>query len=389
MTVLLVHYHEIALKARNRPLFINRLVNNLRQATAGLPVRRIRKLTGRVVLELAEEGSAGAIADRVRQVCGVANCAVAFQLPLTLDALQATTEKALRGRSFQTFRVTARRAFKAFPLTSQQVNEVLGRFVLDRFPAKVDLKNPEITVFIEILPRGAYLYLEKIPGPGGLPVGVAGRVLALISGGIDSPVAAFRMMRRGCLVSFVHFHGAPFLDRRTQEKTKEIVKLLTRYQYVSRLYLIPFGEVQQEVVLNTPAPYRVLLYRRLMARIAEHLAGLEEAGALVTGESLGQVASQTLENLTVIEEAVRLPVLRPLIGMDKEEISEEAKGIGTYEISIQPDQDCCSLFVPRHPATRATVEEIGRAELTLDIDRLVKMSVERAELEVFAFPEAP
>jgi len=388
MTFLVVHYHEIALKARNRPFFVNRLVQNLKRATADLPVGRIRKLTGRVVLELGDECSAGPVADRIRQVFGVANCSVAYRSALTLDALQETAERALTGRSFQTFRVTARRAYKAFPLTSQQLNEALGTFVLGRFPTRVDLKNPELTLFIEILPTQAFLYLEKVPGPGGLPVGVAGRVLALISGGIDSPVAAYRMMRRGCLVSFLHFHGAPFLDRRTQEKVREIVRLLTRFQYTSRLTLVPFGEVQQEVVVNTPAPYRVLLYRRLMARIAEHLAGLEGAKALVTGESLGQVASQTLENLTVIEEAVRLPVLRPLIGMDKEEISAQARGIGTYEISIQPDQDCCTLFVPRHPATRATVEEIDRAELTLDIGRLVKMSVERAEYEECAFPEA-
>jgi len=388
MTFLVVHYHEIALKARNRPFFVNRLVDNLKRATADLPVGRIRKLTGRVVLELGDECSAGPVADRIRQVFGVANCSVAYRSALTLDALQETAERALTGRSFQTFRVTARRAYKAFPLTSQQLNEALGTFVLGRFPTRVDLKNPELTLFIEILPTQAFLYLEKVPGPGGLPVGVAGRVLALISGGIDSPVAAYRMMRRGCLVSFLHFHGAPFLDRRTQEKVREIVRLLTRFQYTSRLTLVPFGEVQQEVVVNAPARYRVLLYRRLMARIAEHLAGLEGAKALVTGESLGQVASQTLENLTVIEEAVRLPVLRPLIGMDKEEISAQARGIRTYEISIQPDQDCCTLFVPRHPATRATLEEIDRAELTLDIGRLVKMSVERAEYEEYAFPEA-
>jgi thiamine biosynthesis protein ThiI len=283
--------------------------------------------------------------------------------------------------------VTARRAYKTFPLTSPQLNEILGTFVLERFPARVDLKNPELTLFVDILPKEAFIYLEKVRGPGGLPVGVAGRVIALLSGGIDSPVAAYRMMRRGCQVSFVHFHGAPFLDRRTQEKTREIVKLLTRYQYTSRLYLVPFGEVQQEVVVNTPAPYRVLLYRRLMARIAEHLASLEGAKALVTGESLGQVASQTLENLTVIEEAVKLPLLRPLIGMDKEEITEQAKEIGTYEISIQPDQDCCTLFVPRHPATRATMDDIGRAEMTLDLDRLVKAGAERTDLEAFTSPE--
>ena len=389
MTVLLVHYHEIALKARNRPLFVRQLVHNLRRATADLPVRRIRNLTGRVSLELSDESSAGAVVDRVRRVFGVANCAPAFPSRLTLEALQGTVEKVLTGRSFQTFRVTARRANKAFPLTSQQLNETLGDVVRKRFPVRVDLKNPELTLFVQILPKEAFVHVEKVPGPGGLPVGVAARVVALISGGIDSPVATYRMMRRGCLVTFVHFHGAPFLDRRTQDKTREIVTLLTRFQYVSRLYMVAFGEIQQEVVVNVPAQYRVLLYRRLMARIAEHLAGLEGARALVTGESLGQVASQTLENLTVIEEAVKLPVLRPLIGMDKEEISEDAREIGTYEISIQPDQDCCTLFVPRHPATRATMEEIGRAELGLDIDRLVKMGVERAELETFAFPTVP
>ena len=387
MTVLLVHYHEIALKARNRPFFVNQLVRNLKRATADFPVRRIQKLPGRVLLELAGENAAQEVAERVRRVFGVANCCSALRCDLDLEALKDTAAKALAGRPFQTFRVTARRAYKTFPLTSPQLNEILGTFVLERFPARVDLKNPELTLFVDILPKEAFIYLEKVRGPGGLPVGVAGRVIALLSGGIDSPVAAYRMMRRGCQVSFVHFHGAPFLDRRTQEKAREIVKLLTRYQYTSRLYLVPFGEVQQEVVVNTPAPYRVLLYRRLMARIAEHLASLEGAKALVTGESLGQVASQTLENLTVIEEAVKLPLFRPLIGMDKEEITEQAKEIGTYEISIQPDQDCCTLFVPRHPATRATMDDIGRAEMTLDLDRLVKAGAERTDLEAFTSPE--
>ncbi|MEE8325772.1 MAG: tRNA uracil 4-sulfurtransferase ThiI, partial [candidate division NC10 bacterium] len=376
-----MHYHEIALKARNRPFFVNQLVRNLKRATADFPVRRIQKLPGRVLLELAGENAAQEVAERVRRVFGVANCCSALRCDLDLEALKNTAAKALAGRPFQTFRVTARRAYKTFPLTSPQLNEILGTFVLERFPARVDLKNPELTLFVDILPKEAFIYLEKVRGPGGLPVGVAGRVIALLSGGIDSPVAAYRMMRRGCQVSFVHFHGAPFLDRRTQEKAREIVKLLTRYQYTSRLYLVPFGEAQQEVVVNTPAPYRVLLYRRLMARIAEHLASLEGAKALVTGESLGQVASQTLENLTVIEEAVKLPLLRPLIGMDKEEITEQAKEIGTYEISIQPDQDCCTLFVPRHPATRATMDDIGRAEMTLDLDRLVKAGAERTDLE--------
>lgn len=389
MTVLLAHYHEIALKARNRPLFVNQLVRNLKRATADLPVGRVVKLPGRLLIEPTAADAAPQVVERVRQVFGVANCCSALRCALDLEALKDTAAQVLSGQNFRTFRVTARRADKAFPLTSQQINEILGTFVLESFPSRVDLRNPELSLYIDILPREAFVYLQKVPGAGGLPVGVAGRVIALLSGGIDSPVAAYRMMRRGCLVSFVHFHGGPFLDRQTQEKARELVKLLTRFQYASWLYVIPFGELQQEVVVNTPAPYRVILYRRLMGRIAEQLAGLEGAKAIVTGESLGQVASQTLENLTVIEEAVTLPILRPLIGMDKEEISAQAKAIGSYEISIQPDQDCCSLFVPRHPVTRATMEEIGRAELMLDLDRLVKTGVERAVLEAFTFPEVP
>ncbi len=388
MTALLIHYHEIALKVRNRPLFVNQLVRNLKRATADLPVRRVRKLTGRLLLEPSGEASMPAVLDRVQQVFGVANCCPAVRSPLDLAQLQETVAQAIAGRTFQTFRVTARRADKTFPLTSQQINEAMGTFVLKHFPVRVDLKHPDLTIFIELLPKEAFVYLDKIPGLGGLPVGVAGRVMALVSGGIDSPVAAYRMMRRGCQVIFIHFHGTPFLDRRSQEKTVEIVKVLTRYQYASRLYLVPFGEIQREVVVGAPAPYRVILYRRLMARIAEHLARLEGAKALVTGESLGQVASQTLENLAVVEEAVTCPVLRPLIGMDKDEISAQAQEIDTYEISIQPDQDCCSLFVPRHPSTRTRIEEIRRVETGLEIDALVKMGLERAETREFSFPES-
>jgi thiamine biosynthesis protein ThiI len=201
MTVLLVHYHEIALKARNRPFFVNQLVRNLKRATADFPVKRIQKLPGRVLLELVGENAAQEVAERVRRVFGVANCCSALRCDLDLEVLKDTAAKALAGRPFQTFRVTARRAYKTFPLTSPQLNEILGTFVLERFPARVDLKNPELTLFVDILPKEAFIYLEKVPGPGGLPVGVAGRVIALLSGGIDSPVAAYRMMRRGCEVA--------------------------------------------------------------------------------------------------------------------------------------------------------------------------------------------
>jgi thiamine biosynthesis protein ThiI len=250
----------------------------------------------------------------------------------------------------------------------------------------VDLTRPELTVFVEILPGEAYVYFEKVPGPGGLPVGIGGRVVVLLSGGIDSPVAAYRVMKRGCPVTFVHFHSYPFVEKTSQEKADALAAHLTQFQYASRLYVVPFGEIQREVVLSVPPPYRVVVYRRLMARIAEQVAQKEGALALATGESLGQVASQTLENLVVIEEAVRLPILRPLIGMDKEEIAAAARAIGTFETSIIPDQDCCTLFTPKHPVVRSTVEEIRRVEGRLDLSALVAGGLARAAVQEYAFP---
>jgi thiamine biosynthesis protein ThiI len=221
---------------------------------------------------------------------------------------------------------------------------------------------------------------------GGLPVGASGTVAALLSGGIDSPVAAWRLMKRGCRVIFVHFHSVPYLPDVSQKKARELVERLTQWQYFSRLFLVPFGEIQREVVLTVPPPARVVVYRRLMVRIAERLARDAGALALVTGESLGQVASQTLENLTRIGEVAKLPLLRPLIGMDKIEITEQARALGTYEISIEPDADCCTLFVPKHPDTRMSREEVGRVESRLDLERLIAAGVEAATQETFDFP---
>jgi thiamine biosynthesis protein ThiI len=207
-----------------------------------------------------------------------------------------------------------------------------------------------------------------------------------MSGGLDSPVAAYRMMKRGAYVVFVHFHSHPFVSRASQEKARELAELLTRYQYASRLFLVPFGEVQRDVVLAVPAPLRVIVYRRLMVRIAEAIARKVRAQALVTGEALGQVASQTLSNMTTVDAAATMPILRPLVGMDKEEIVHQAQAIGTYEISIQPDEDCCTLFTPKHPATASTIEEVGDAEAKLDIPALIQMSLDKLEETRFAFP---
>ena len=375
---IVVHYHELALKGRNRPRFVARLVANLRRGMKGLGVAGIRALPGRVVLDLADGADAGAVCGRVADVFGVANYSPANRLDRDIEALRAAVSGLLVDRTFDSFRISARRGDKLYPMTSMALNEELGRHVQSLRPVRVDLEQPEFTIHVEVLEREALLYTEKRPGPGGLPVGISGNVAVLLSGGIDSPVAAYRMMQRGCRVSFVHFHSHPFLSKASQEKAVELAEQLVRHQGRATLYLVPFGELQRQIVLGAPVPLRVVLYRRLMMRIAAELALKERAGALVTGESLGQVASQTLENLQVINEAAPVLVLRPLIGMDKQEIIDKAKRIGTYEISILPDQDCCQLFVPKHPATKTTLEQIWRAERALPIDAMVKEAVAAA-----------
>jgi len=212
-------------------------------------------------------------------------------------------------------------------------------------------------------------------------------LIALISGGIDSPVAAYRMMQRGCRVIFVHFHSAPYQDNTSQEKVRQLIMTLTRHQFLSRLYLVPFGEIQRQIVASVARPLRVVLYRRMMLRIAEAIARKEKAKALVTGESLGQVASQTLDNIVVVQQAARLPILRPLVGMDKQEIIDQARRIGTFEISAIPDQDCCQLFVPKHPATKARFADVEHDEARFDVNELVRYGVDNATEEEFNFPK--
>ena len=381
-----VHYHEISLKGGNRPLFLRRLGRNLLEATAGCGVRGVRQLPGRLVLDLHPDADLARLRERIGTVFGIANFAPALSLAPDWPAVQAAVLQILEGRSFDSFRITARRTFKVFPMPSDQVSRELGALVLRHFATRVNLTEPALTVRVELLPREAFVFVDRVTGPGGLPVGVSGRVVALLSGGIDSPVAARRLQKRGCEVEFVHFHAVPYLADTSQRKARALVERLVRHQFTARLWLVPFGEIQREVVLGVPGPLRVVVYRRLMARIAEAIARKTGALALVTGESLGQVASQTLENLARTTEVVGMPVLRPLVGTDKEEIIREARAIGTYEISIEPDQDCCTLFVPKHPDTRATVEVVERAESRLDVARLTEAGVTGATSETARFP---
>ena len=247
------------------------------------------------------------------------------------------------------------------------------------------MHNPDLRFWINLTHNGTYIYTDKCRGVGGLPVGVSGKVLVMLSGGIDSPVAAWQMTKRGTKAVFIHFYSYPYTDKASLEKVVELTRILSESNYRSELYLVPFAELQQAIVTETPAPYRVLLYRRMMTRIAQRVASVVDAEALVTGESLAQVASQTLPNLRSIEVVAEIPVLRPLIGFDKVEIIAKAEEIGTFEVSTLPHEDCCSLFVPKHPATHATQVELDKAEVGIDIQALVEDAINGIEKKVVSF----
>ena len=386
MNSIVVHYKELALKGKNRPWFIRLLVRNLKSALAGLHVTSVASRMGRIEVELGPGAPRDEVQERIRRVFGIANFSYANRGPHDFAALAARIVDDLGGRQPASFRVSATRSDKNLPFISPQVEREVGGLIKEATGWRVDLRRPALTVHIEMLPDGAFYFFDREPGAGGMPSGSGGKVACLLSGGIDSPVAAYRLMRRGCSVLLIHFHSYPILSRASQEKVREIAALLTRHQLRSRLLLVPFGELQQQVVLSVPPEMRVVIYRRLMLRIAERLARKAHARALVTGEVIGQVASQTLENMTAISAATSLEILRPLVGMDKDEISAEAARIGTFPISIIPDQDCCTLFTPRHPVTRARLADVERAEQALPIEAMVASASAAAAVEDFRFP---
>ena len=387
MPSVIAHYQEIALKGKNRPWFLRRLVRNLRELLDGLSVREIRTPMGRIDIIFDREEDWPEIEQRLSRAFGLANFSRARRAPLDIDAIAEGILRDLPEGPVPSFRIAVRRADKRFATPSPEIERIIGRRVQDARGWKVDLTHPALKIWVEIVPGEAFYHYGKLRGPGGLPVGTSGRVAVLLSGGIDSPVAAWRMMRRGCRATFVHFHSYPFLSNTSQDKARDLAKLLTLYQMRSRLYLVPVGELQRQITLSVPGPLRVVVYRRLMLRIAERIASRVGAQALATGEVVGQVASQTLENMSVISSAATLPVLRPLIGMDKEEITAEAERLGTYRTSVIPDEDCCTLFTPRHPATRARRREVDAAEATLPISDMIHAAVTGAVVERFTYPE--
>ena len=383
--IILVRYTEIHLKGLNRPFFEKKLISNMKGALKEIPSKILHE-QGRIYVRSIPEDQFEAALDRLTRVFGIHSISPAYVVDKEWDNVVNTcTElmaQEIERRGKASFKVFARRSDKHYFMNSDGINREMGHLMLERFPElHVDIHNPEISLCIEIR-DSAYVYCREIPCANGMPVGSAGKATLLISGGIDSPVAGYMMAKRGLVLSAVHFYSYPYTSERARDKVVELTKLLSRYAGPIRLFLVPFTDIQMKIYDDCPEKETTVLMRRLMMKIAERIAVSEEARALITGEVLGQVASQTLESLCVTDDAVSMPVFRPLIGFDKDEIMDLARKIGTYETSILPYEDCCTVFVPKHPVTKPEVAALRASEAEVDFEPLIDKAIADTEMVI-------
>lgn len=389
--ICLVHYHEIGLKGHNRATFEKRLQYNLQALLSDYPVVTLHRISGRICVFFREGTSyetACQAADAIRMVPGVARVSCGYKCERDLSQMNELAVLALSEcKDFQTFKVQARRNHTDFETNSMEMNAIVGEALCLAYPdKKVRMKDPDVVVGVEVVQNACYIFARSLRGIGGLPVGSSGKVISLLSSGIDSPVALWRMARRGAICIGVHFSGRPQTSDTSEYLVDDIAHVLEQTGCIARVYTIPFGDYQKEIALKVPPSLRIIMYRRLMYKVAESIAQKEHAGALVTGESLGQVASQTLDNIRATDEAVMLPVLRPLIGTDKLEIIDQAQELGTFEISSRDAPDCCTLFMPRSPETHAKLPDVLQAEALLPLDEWISEIVQSADIRDYACP---
>jgi thiamine biosynthesis protein ThiI len=380
--VCLVHYHEIGLKGKNRATFENRLLANIEHALKGYPVARVRRISGHLLVEAENGDATPEMAHAISRIPGVARVSRAFRCPLDEDTYVQAAIDALGEveGSWESFKVHARRSSTTYEKHTLEINQIVGAPLCVNFPdKKVKMHDPDVQVIVHVVQGDVYVYTDTGPGVGGLPVGTAGKVVSLFSSGFDSPVATWMVGRRGAVMVPVHFSGRPMTSDASEWLCQDIIEAMAPSGIIGRLYVVPFGERQREISLAVDQSLRVIIYRRVMFAVAERIAELEGAKALVTGESLGQVASQTLENIAVVNEMVTMPVLRPLIGSDKQEIMARAHEIGTFDISSQDAPDCCTLFMPRRPETHARHEDVQKAWDSFDHDEMIESLVQNVE----------
>ncbi len=379
--VCLVHYHEIGLKGKNRSTFENQLVANLRSALRAFSVREIKRISGHILVTVEDGRATPELAHAISRVPGVARVSLAYLCGLDQEEYCAAAVRALgEAGDFTSFKVHARRSATDYELHTLDINRLVGSVLCQAFPDKlVEMHHPDVTVVVMVVHASVCVYAASGPGVGGLPVGTAGKVVTLLSSGFDSPVATWMVGRRGAICVPVHFSGRPMTADTSEYLCQDIVRALEPSGMIGRMYVVPFGERQREISLAVPQSLRIITYRRVMFAVAERIALLEGAKALVTGESLGQVASQTLDNIAAVNEMVSMPVLRPLIGSDKQEIMRRAEEIGTYEISTQDAADCCTLFMPRRPETHAKIDQVHEAWDSFDHDAMIEDLVDNVE----------
>ncbi len=392
MSFLIIRYSEIALKGKNRHWFEKILVENIKKKLKEkISVDfTIERISGRIFLSITslKNEEKEKINQILQNIFGITNFSWVEKASLDIENISYQCWKLIKRKRFNTFRITTQRSNKKFFLTSEKINQQVGAFIFQKIIEKgkkpqVRLKNPDLECFIEINDKNSFVYLQKIKGIKGLPVGSSGKALALLSGGIDSPVASYYALKRGVHTDYIHFHALPYTKPDSIQKVIQLAKILSKLQNQNKLFLFPLGKIQKYIAENSPEKFRLLLYRRLMHRITSQIAREKKYLALYTGESVGQVASQTLENLAVTNQASDLIMLRPLIGMDKEEIIKIAQKIGTYEISILPHEDLCSRFVPKHPATKAHLKTIQNIENKLNLQDLIQESLDKVEIKTF------
>ena len=377
--IILVHYSEIALKKNNRSFFEKIFIKNIKIQLKPLPYQSIKLKAARIIIDGIDILKWSEYIKKIKCIMGLKNATLMIETNTDIKSIKSATGDLIKNKEFKNFRISCKRNDKTLSFNSQDINVIIGKHVQEITNKPVNLDDPEFNIIVELLHATSFVGYDKINGYSGLPANCQEKALSLISSGIDSPVASFEMIKRGVDVHYIHFHSYPAINRQSIDNVEKLLKVLSSYQLRSTLFLVPLLDIQQKIMEEIPDKYWVIFFRKAMIKIANYLANKINAVALITGDSIGQVASQTLSNIRSISENTNLPIIRPLSGYNKEDIINRAKEIGTYDISIEPYEDCCSYFVPQHPETKAKIDRVRQLENNLDLNDLLKEVLEKIE----------
>lgn len=376
--LILIKYGELTTKKANRKVFINMLARNIENVLDNYPIK-IHKDRVRMYVEV-EEQDLKEVIQKLTHVFGIHSIVVCYPVDTNTEQVKEKALELLKNKNFNTFKVATKRADKNFPIPSMEFNQIIGSHILKNMKCKVDVHNPDLLLQIEIRKEGTYLYTEEIPGSGGYPVGIQGKGMLMLSGGIDSPVAGYMALKRGVDIECLYFESPPHTSLEAKNKVIQLAKIINAYSGHIKVHIVPFTKIQEEIYKNVPDSYIITIMRRMMYRIAEKYGKKRKCKIIVNGESIGQVASQTLSSMVVINEVTNMPVIRPVACLDKLEIIDIARKIGTYETSILPFEDCCTIFLPKHPVINPELEKAKEYETRFDYETLIEECISKIEV---------